>query len=158
MSRIKHLSLSAMIFGVVACDTWDHERRAEAWMSAEKARIATPQMPEVPEIIDTPPAIYAAKTQDPFDPSRTSAGIGSTPVGGKTDVLFPDVPIASLSVVGFITGVSGRVAVVRSGAVYRSVRQGDRIGVQVATVKQIGDQGLLLATDGMQNQWLLREK
>ena len=158
MPLVKHWACSMMLLGVVACEAWDHERTAEAWMSAERARIATPQLPPVPEIIDTLPAVYTAKTQDPFDPSRTTAEIGVSSKGARTDVLFPDTPIASLSIVGFFTAAGGRVAVVRSGAVYRSVRQGDRIGLQVATVSQIGDQGLLLATDGAESQWLLRDK
>jgi Tfp pilus assembly protein PilP len=147
-----------MLFGLMACEASDHERVAETWMLAEKARIAKPQLPPVPEIIDTPPAIYLAKKQDPFDPSRTTAGIGANRGGVSTDVLFPDIPIASLTIVGFITGAAGRVAVVRSGDVYRSVRLGDRIGLQVATVKQVAEQGLLVAINGMENQWLLREK
>lgn len=159
MPSVKKLSLALMLPGMVACDAWEHKSAAQKWMIEQKSGLIVPGLPSVPDLIDTPPVAYTAKTQDPFDPSRISSRASMSTERGKSGVLFPDVPIASLSVVGFITSASsGRVAVVSSGGVYRSVRPGDRIGEQIAMVKQIDDQGLLLAVDGSGDQWLLRGK
>lgn len=160
MHRIKYpFSCLVVAMGLVACDDRDRESKAEKWMSSEKLRIANIQLPPVPEVIDTPPASYVAKVQDPFDPSRVAAGAGLGAGLSKAGFLFTDAPIASLSIVGFISGSNaGRTAIVRAGDVYRSVRQGDRIGEQAAIVKQIEDRGLLLTIDGNVNQWILRNK
>ena len=159
MPFVKKLSLALMLPGMVACDAWEQNSAAQKWMIEQKAGLTAPGLPSVPDLIDTPPAAYTAKTQDPFDPTRISGRAATSIERGKSGVLFPDVPVASLSIVGFITSAaSGRVAIVRSGNVYRSVRPGDRVGEQVAMVKQIDDQGLLLAVDGASDQWLLRGK
>lgn len=159
MLSAKKLSLALMLPCMVACDAWDQKSAAQEWMMQQKSALIAPGLPSVPDLIDTPPAAYTSKIQDPFDPSRISGRANTSIERGKPGVLFPDVPIASLSIVGFITSAStGRVAIVRSGNVYRSVRPGDRIGEQIAMVKQIDDQGLLLAIDGTEDQWLLRGK
>lgn len=159
MWRAKYLAFSLMLPSLLACEVLDHESPAQKWMAMQKSGLRPPGLAQAPEIVDTPPAAYTAIVHDPFDPNRISAR--STPDSGvgKQGVLFPDVSISSLSIVGFITApLSGRVAVVRSGSAYRSIRQGDRLGEQAAMVKQIDGQGLLLEVDGGASQWLLRDK
>ena len=133
------------------------ERSAQRWL-AEHAQIETgPKPPPVPELIDTPPATYASHAFDPFSPDRLSARSRGLSQTSAKDVLFPDANLSALTIVGFITGKdSTRVAIIRNGSEYRSVRRGNRISEQALVVKEVSDQGLLLAGEDVSEQQLLR--
>lgn len=146
-----------ILASVTACGPWDGEHLAIQWMSQQNALSRDRTIPAVPELIDTPPANFDAKANNPFDPARLSVKAGGRSV--QPGVIFPDVPVSALWVVGFISGVgSEKGAIVKSGAQYRTIRKGDRIGEQVALVKEIEGEGLLLDLGDAGSQWLMRQK
>ena len=58
---------------------------------------------------------------------------------------------------GFLTGGNQeRLAIVRSGSQYRTVRKGDRIGELASVVMEIQESGLLLSSEDQGPHWLLR--
>lgn len=133
------------------------ERSAQRWIIQHAQIEIGPMPPPVPELIDTPPATYASHAFDPFSPERLTARNGGVSKTSAKDVLFPEANLSALTIVGFITGKdSTRVAIIRNGSEYRSVRRGNRISEQALQVKEVSDQGLLLAGEDMSEQQLLR--
>ena len=130
------------------------ERAARHWLEQQRASLSAPSLAAAQPVVDTPPADYTSKAIDPFLPERISArDSGRTPQA--SDVLFPEAPLASLVVSGYLTG-DGRVpvALVRYGAQYRGVRVGDRLSDRAVRVKEVGPQGVLVSMDGGPDQWL----
>lgn len=128
---------------------------AQAWMQAQQQSLPSAMLAPVPPVVDIPPANYQSKAMDPFLPERVSARVDTGGMAPRTDVIFPETSITGLSVTGYLSGDQRvTVAMVRSGALYRGVRVGDRLGQEAAVVKQIGAQGVLVAVDGAPERWL----
>ncbi len=131
------------------------ERAAHVWMQAQKPSLKLTELSPVPPVIDTPAAGYSSKTTDPFLPERVFALARSDKLAPRTDVLFSDMPITSLIVTGYLAGDQrAPIAIVHGGTLYCSVRIGDRLGQEAATVKRIGPQGVLIAREGAPDHWL----
>lgn len=131
------------------------ERAAQQWLSERQAHQSALTLEPVPPIVDALPASYRSKVLDPFLPERISSRAGVADIASRSGAIFPDAPLASLSVVGYLSGENRlAVAMVRYGTQYRGVHVGDRLSQQRASVRQIGPQGVLLALDGMPEQWL----
>ena len=145
-----------LALGVVLAGCADSgERAARYWLEQQRASTSAPPLADVPPVVDTPPAGYMSKVIDPFLPERISARSGSSQTGQASGVLFPEAPLASLVISGYLAG-DGRVpvAMVRYGNQYRGVRVGDRVSDRAALVKEVGPQGVLVMMDGGPDQWL----
>lgn len=131
------------------------ERAAQTWMQAQPPHLKLTVLAPVPPVIDTPPVGYNSKVANPFLPERTMAPVNIDNMAQRAGVLFPEVPVVSLIITGYLSGDQrSPIAIVHGGAVYQSVRMGDRLGREAAMVKQIGAQGVLIALDGVPDRWL----
>jgi Tfp pilus assembly protein PilP len=131
------------------------EKSAADWIRLQQANASPPVIEPVPALIDTPPATYRSKVQDPFSPDRIAARSGDSGASLNADVLFPDAPMSGLTVVGYLGGENRvPVAMVRYGAQYRVVRVGDRMGEREALVKEIDARGIRVQISGAPDQWL----
>lgn len=158
VNRINAIVLALLTGHLVACGQ-SGERSSREWVEKEGGAQTPALLPKVPAVIDTPPASFTSKAFDPFAPERVSARYKKLPATGLSGVLFPDAPLSSLTIVGFMTGKNAEtVAMIRHGAEYRSVRQGNRISEQALLVKEIGAQGLTLSGDGVPDQQLARRQ
>ena len=147
---------AALLNGAGGCSELASDR-AQTWVAKQDAQMMKSTLPPVPEIIDTPPAIYTGKAQDPFSPGRLSAARGDKAATGQGGVIFPESAESALVIMGFLTGGNQeRLAIVRSGSQYRTVRKGDRIGELASEVMDIQDRGLLLNSEDQGPHWLLR--
>lgn len=130
-------------------------QEAQRWIRTQREHLSLPVPEPVPEVADTPSAIYRSKTLDPFSPDRIAAHASTAGRSQRTDVLFPNAPLSSLVIAGYLTGENRvPIAMVRYGAQYQGVRVGDRLSDREAVVQQIGPQGVLVNLNGASEQWL----
>ena len=131
--------------------------RAQTWVAKQDVKLMKSTLPPVPEIIDTPPAIYTGNAEDAFSPERLSAARGVKAGSRQGGVIFPESAESALVIMGFLSGGDQeRLAIVRSGSQYRTVRKGDRIGELASEVMDIQDKGLLVSSEDQGPHWLLR--
>lgn len=148
--------LMGSIVSISACEETT-PGRAQAWIAKQQPQLSKLTLPPVPEIVDTPPAIYTGKALNPFSPERLSAVRGAKSSGEKRGVIFPESAESALVIIGFMTdGKQERLAMVKSGSQYSIVRKGDRIGELANEVVDVQDKGLLLKSEDLQSHWLLR--
>ena len=147
-------TVAVLAMTLVGCSD-SGERAAQVWMQAQQPSLKITVLAPVPPVMDTAPAGYSSKATDPFFPERVLALASPDNLTSRADVLFSDVSITNLIVTGYLSGDQrAPIAIVHGGALYRSVRIGDRLGQEAATVKQIGPHGVLIARDGVPDRWL----
>lgn len=134
------------------------EDAANQWVQSRTPMAVSLNASVVPELVDTPPAVFTAKpVADPFIPGRIGQTLsaGRDVQGGLGDRWqFADSPIDALRVVGFLE-VNGRYIVVMEGGTGSlNIKVGDRLGNQQAEVIDISKQGIRLRqTDGSES-WM----
>lgn len=149
--------MALFLNGLVACGQ-SGEEKAKRWINMQ-AEAPMPSLPPVPMLIDTPPANFTSKADDLFSPERISGRFRTAPGSNANGVIFPDAPVSELSLLGFISANhSSRVAIVRYRSEYRSIRKGNLVSEQVLLVKEVGDQELVLSSEGLPDQKLVRGK
>ena len=147
-------ALCLICLAIAGC-TDSGEKSVADWIRLQEANASPPVIEPVPAVIDTPPATYRSKVQDPFSPDRVAARSGAFGASLRTDVLFPDAPVSGLTVVGYLSGENRvPVAMMRYGAQYRAARVGDRVSEREALVKEIDAQGVRVQISGAPDQWL----
>lgn len=154
INRASRRVLWLLCWAIVGCAD-SGEKTAQQWVRMQQANVLPRMLDPVPAVIDTLPATYHGKVQDPFSPDRVSARTTVSGTGLSTDVLFPDAPLSSLTVVGYLGGENRLpVAMVRYGAQYRGARVGDRMSEREALIKEIDAQGIRVQISSAPDQWL----
>ncbi|MGV0997708.1 MAG: hypothetical protein ACOYBQ_00070 [Fluviibacter sp.] len=124
------------------------------WIEQQSQALVAPVLPPVPAFVVLPPAVYAGEpVHDPFAVERARSGLDDR-IRKNDGVVFADAPLSALVMMGYLMGEANKpVAMIRSGADYRAIRVGDRLGDAGSPVQQITARGVQVLVDGS-SQWL----
>jgi len=157
MRRHKCFGCFGLAFALTACSA-SGEDDARQWI-ANRISVPFPATSlDLPSIVDTPPALYLAKSVvDPFSPgrigqSRPTAGPVQDEASGR--VHFSDATVEDLRAVGFLEVRGNYVMLVEGSSGFANVKAGDCLGNQQEEVVEIARKGIRLRKADGSEYWM----